>query len=113
MKEDAAVRSFVFLDAGYSHLIKFYERPRLRIYDESETLLYDIFRVHFQGLHDQAVQFSTALAQLESVQQQLTSSLGSNADLLKETRANFADNVSGMQKHVENLEQRMDALKKK
>jgi len=64
-----------------------------------------------QTLHDQASQFSKALTQLDTVQQRLDSSLGSNQKILTETQAKFSENLSNIQKNFENIEERLNALK--
>jgi len=64
-----------------------------------------------QTLHDQASQFSKALTQLDTVQQRLDSSLGSNQSLLTETQTKFSENLSNIQKNFENIEERLNALK--
>merc|ERR1712157_68311 len=66
-----------------------------------------------QTLHDQASQFSKALTQLDTVQQRLDSSLGSNQKILMETQAKFSENLSNIQNNFENIEQRLNALQEK
>ena len=58
-----------------------------------------------------ASQFSKALTQLDTVQQRLDSSLGSNQSLLAETQTKFSENLSNIQKNFENIEERLNALK--
>lgn len=64
-----------------------------------------------QTLHEQASQFSKALTQLDTVQQKLDSSLGSNQKILVETQGKFSENLSNIQKNFENIEERLNALK--
>jgi len=66
-----------------------------------------------QTLHQQASQFSKALTQLDTVQQKLDSSLGSNQKILMETQAKFSENLSNIQNNFENIEQRLNALQEK
>merc|ERR1711973_758348 len=66
-----------------------------------------------QTLHQQASQFSKALTQLDTVQQKLDSSLGSNQSLLAETQTKFSENLSNIQNNFENIEQRLNALQEK
>ena len=58
-----------------------------------------------------ASQFSKALTQLDTVQQKLDSSLGSNQKILVETQTKFSENLSNIQKNFENIEERLSALK--
>lgn len=73
------------------------------IVDRLETL---------EGLHDQALQFTKALSQLDSVQEQLKHSLDNNAALLTETQKKFADNLGNIQQNFTAVEKRLEKLGK-
>ena len=66
---------------------------------------------NLDGLSVSASQFSKALTQLDTVQQKLDSSLGSNQKILVETQTKFSENLSNIQKNFENIEERLSALK--
>ena len=56
-----------------------------------------------------ALEFSTALAQVDSVQQKLTANLSSSAGMLKQTQNMFDKNA---EKVAQNLKEMDDRLKK-
>ena len=64
-----------------------------------------------QELHQQAMEFSSSLKSLEVAQSELTTSMGSHEQLLKDIQKNFSDNVDVIKNNVENLEKRIGALK--
>lgn len=65
-----------------------------------------------KDLHEQALQFSQTLSYLDSVQQQLGSSLKSNEDLLKSVQFTFAQNLSSIRANCESLDSRLKVLNK-
>lgn len=65
-----------------------------------------------QALHEQALQFSKTLVQLDSLQQKLESNLSNNHQVLAETKEKFADNLEMIQKNFDNIDQRMSKLQK-
>ena len=68
--------------------------------------------LYFFLLFFSALQFSKALAQLDSVQQKLSANLNTNQDLLKETQKRFTENISNVQENFKNIEGRIDKLTK-
>jgi len=65
-----------------------------------------------QALHEQAMQFSKTMVQLDTLQQKLESNLSNNQKILQETKAKFADNLSTIQQNFDNMDQRLAKLKK-
>lgn len=65
-----------------------------------------------QELHEQALQFSKTLTQLDNVQQQIVDSLKSGGTQLKEIQDTFVKNTEMIKKNVSNLEERISKLKK-
>lgn len=63
-------------------------------------------------LHEQALQFSKALTQLDTVQQQITSSLKKDEKLLQTVQDVFAKNTEMFKNNMASLETRIAALKK-
>ena len=63
-----------------------------------------------QLLHEKALGFTKAMAQLEQVQQKLTENLSSNQNLLNETQSKFGQNLSNIQNNFNQLEKRMADL---
>jgi hypothetical protein len=59
-----------------------------------------------------ALEFSTAVAQLESVQQKLESNLSSNQNLLKETQKKFDNNTESLAENFKAMDERLKKLKK-
>ncbi|XP_076360765.1 dynactin subunit 2 [Tachypleus tridentatus] len=68
--------------------------------------------VALQELHQQALQFSKTLTQLDAVQQKITSSFKNNESLLQEVQENFSKNMEVIKANIASLDQRMEALKK-
>lgn len=68
--------------------------------------------VCLQGLHEQALQFSKVVSQLDLVQQHLSLELKNNAKELTEVQKNFAENTETIAKNLALLDKKMDALKK-
>merc|ERR1719445_2512200 len=73
------------------------------IVDRLETL---------QGLHQQALEFSTALAQVDSVQQKLAANLGSSAGMLKQTQNMFDKNADKVAQNLKEMDERLKKLGK-
>jgi len=65
-----------------------------------------------QALHEQAMQFSKTLVQLDSLQQKLESNLSTNQKTLEETKAKFSENLGTIQKNFDTIDQRLTKLKK-
>jgi len=65
-----------------------------------------------QALHDQALQFSKTLVQLDSLQQKLESNLSTNQKTLEETKTKFSENLGTIQKNFDTIDQRLTKLKK-
>ena len=59
-----------------------------------------------------ALEFSTALAQLDSVQQKLGASLSSNAGMLKETQNMFDKNAEKVAQNLKEMDGRLKKLGK-
>ena len=65
-----------------------------------------------QSLHDQALQFSKTLVQLDALQQKLEVNLSNNGKTLEETRSKFATNLETIQQNFDSIDQRLNKLKK-
>ena len=65
-----------------------------------------------QSLHENALQFTKAISQLDTVQQKLEMNLSGNGTMLKETQTKFQENILNIQNNFDNLEKRVDNLKK-
>ena len=65
-----------------------------------------------QALHEQALQFSKTLVQLDSLQQKLESNLSTNQKTLEETKTKFSENLGTIQKNFDTIDQRLTKLKK-
>ncbi|CAB3378753.1 Hypothetical predicted protein [Cloeon dipterum] len=65
------------------------------------------------SLHEQALTFSKALAQLSALQEQITASLNGNESQLKEAQKAFSQNMDVVKKSMEGLDARIASLKKK
>jgi dynactin-2 len=65
-----------------------------------------------QALHEQALQFSKTLTQLDSVQQKLELNLSGNKKILDDTKSKFSENLETIQKNFDSLDQRLAKLKK-
>ena len=63
-----------------------------------------------QSLHQQAMQFSKTLVQLDSLQQKIETNLSTNQKTLEETKRQFAQNLETIQKNFDNIDQRMNKL---
>ena len=59
-----------------------------------------------------ALEFSTALAQVDSVQQKLTASLGSSAGMLKQTQNMFDKNAEKVAQNLKEMDERLKKLGK-
>merc|ERR1719195_672530 len=57
-----------------------------------------------QALHDQALQFSKTLVQLDSLQQKLESNLSTNQKTLEETKTKFSENLGTIQKNFDSID---------
>ncbi|XP_076049147.1 dynactin subunit 2 [Oratosquilla oratoria] len=68
--------------------------------------------VSIEALHDQAMQFSKSLKQLDVAQTQLTSSLQTNSDLLNAVQEKFTQNLNIIQNNMANLDTRIQTLQK-
>lgn len=67
--------------------------------------------VSLKELHEQALQFSKALTQLDATQQQITNSLKNNGTLLKEVQGTFLKNTEMIETNIASLNSRIAALK--
>ena len=63
-----------------------------------------------QLLHEKALGFSKAMAQLDSVQHKLDENLASNQKLLQETQSKFSENLSNIQNNFNLIETRLSEL---
>ena len=59
-----------------------------------------------------ALEFSTALAQVDSVQQKLTASLSSSAGMLKQTQNMFDKNAEKVAQNLKEMDERLKKLGK-
>ncbi|KAF8796366.1 dynactin subunit 2-like [Argiope bruennichi] len=66
--------------------------------------------VSLKDLHEQALQFSKALTQLDTTQQQITSALKNNEKLLKEVQGTFLKNSEMIETNIANINSRVAAL---
>ncbi|XP_044732030.1 dynactin subunit 2 [Chrysoperla carnea] len=62
--------------------------------------------------HQQAIEFSNSLSQLESLQNQISSGVQNNKALLQGVQESFAINLDVINKNITSLNERLDALKK-
>uniref|UniRef100_A0A0P4WA46 Dynactin subunit 2 n=1 Tax=Scylla olivacea TaxID=85551 RepID=A0A0P4WA46_SCYOL len=69
--------------------------------------------VSLEALHDQAMQFSGSLKQLDVAQTRLGSALHSNTDLLGSVQDKFLQNLEIIHNNITNLDARVQALQKK
>ncbi|GFW79407.1 dynactin subunit 2 [Trichonephila clavipes] len=67
--------------------------------------------VSLKELHEQALQFSKALTQLDATQQQITNSLKNNGTLLKEVQGTFLKNTEMIETNIASLNSRIATLK--
>ena len=65
-----------------------------------------------QALHEQSLQFSKTLLQLDSLQQKLQTNLSTNEKVLQETQSKFSENLETIQKNFDAMDQRLNKLKK-
>ena len=65
-----------------------------------------------EGLHEQAMQFSSTLKQLDIAQTRLNGMLQNNGDLLNSLQEKFPQNIEVLQKNLDALDKRVQALKK-
>ena len=65
-----------------------------------------------QALHEQSLQFSKTLLQLDNLQQKLQNSLQNNEKVLEDTQAKFSHNLETIQKNFDAMDQRLNKLKK-
>ncbi|XP_054723344.1 dynactin subunit 2-A-like [Uloborus diversus] len=81
--------------------------------DELSTSLPQVVErlVSLKELHEQALQFSKALTQLDTTQQQIANSLKGNEVLLKEVQATFVKNTEMIEANISSLNTRLSALK--
>uniref|UniRef100_T1J1F4 Dynactin subunit 2 n=1 Tax=Strigamia maritima TaxID=126957 RepID=T1J1F4_STRMM len=68
--------------------------------------------VALKGLHEQALQFSKTVTQLDLTQQQIQAAIKDNKKLLKEVQENFSKNMTVIKNNVTNLDSRISELKK-
>ena len=59
-----------------------------------------------------ALEFSTALAQVDSVQQKLSASLSSNGGMLKQTQNMFDKNAEKVAQNLKEMDERLKKLGK-
>lgn len=65
-----------------------------------------------QELHEQALQFTQALSQLDTAQQQVTSGLQNQSALQKQLSESFAANIAAIEANCKSLEQRFQKIPK-
>ena len=65
-----------------------------------------------EGLHEQALQFSKALAHLETVQKKLEGDLSTNNEILNVTKEKFAGNIVSIQENFQVVEDRIKKIQK-
>lgn len=111
---DVAERKAALLDDAdkQSRIDELYES--VQKYDGMAAALPDIVdRLEtLQGLHQQALEFSTALAQVDSVQQKLTANLSSSAGMLKQTQNMFDKNAEKVAQNLKEMDERLKKLGK-
>ncbi|CAL1267269.1 unnamed protein product [Larinioides sclopetarius] len=66
--------------------------------------------ISLKDLHEQALQFSKALTQLDTTQQQITGALKNNEKLLKEVQGTFLKNSEMIETNIASLNSRITAL---
>ncbi|KAG7174399.1 dynactin subunit 2-like [Homarus americanus] len=69
--------------------------------------------VSLEALHEQAMQFSGSLKQLDVAQTRVSAALHSNADLLASVQEKFSQNLDVIHNNVANLDARVQVLQKK
>ncbi|GFO25545.1 dynactin subunit 2 [Plakobranchus ocellatus] len=79
----------------------------------AETLPQVVDRlISLKELHEQALQFSQALTYLDTAQQEVKASIAEHKDMQKKLQASILENNAVIQKNVESIEKRLQALKK-
>ncbi|XP_071530050.1 dynactin subunit 2 [Panulirus ornatus] len=68
--------------------------------------------VSLEALHDQAMQFSGSLKQLDVAQTRLSAALHSNTDLLAGVQEKFSQNLEIIQNNIANIDARVQVLQK-
>lgn len=81
--------------------------------DELSTCLPPVVErlVSLKDLHEQALQFSKALTQLDTTQQQIANSLKNNETMLKEVQETFGKNTEMIEANITSLNSRIAILK--
>lgn len=69
--------------------------------------------VALEALHQQVLDFSKSLTQLEVTQQEITANIKNNEDLVKKVQETFHQNLTSVKSNMESLDTRISALKKK
>ncbi|XP_042906070.1 dynactin subunit 2 [Parasteatoda tepidariorum] len=83
-----------------------------RVHELDECLPQVVKRlVALKELHEQSLQFSKALTQLDSSQQHITNSLKLNETMMKEVQSTFLKNSDMIERNIESLNARITALK--
>lgn len=62
--------------------------------------------------HQQAIDFSNSLSQLESLQSQISGAVQNNKELLQGVQESFAINLDSFNKNLTALNERINAIKK-
>ncbi|KAK3789378.1 hypothetical protein RRG08_001765 [Elysia crispata] len=79
----------------------------------AETLPQVVDRlISLKDLHEQALQFSQALTYLDTAQQEVKASIAEHTDMQKKLQASITENNAIIQKNVESIEKRLQALGK-
>lgn len=65
-----------------------------------------------KDLHEQALQFSQALAYLDTTQQEINSSLKSHGDMLKQLEGQMKDNLAVIKTNCDSLDSRIKSIQK-
>ncbi|KAK7009100.1 Dynactin subunit 2 [Biomphalaria glabrata] len=68
--------------------------------------------ISLKELHQQALQFSQALSYLDTTQQELKANITTHSDMQKQLQQSLVENNKVMQKNIESIEKRLEALKK-
>ncbi|XP_046391205.1 dynactin subunit 2 [Ischnura elegans] len=63
-------------------------------------------------VHEQALQFSTTLAKLDSLQEKILAGIANNETVLKEVKESFSQNLETIKNNMSSLDARITALKK-
>ncbi|RUS80845.1 hypothetical protein EGW08_011400 [Elysia chlorotica] len=79
----------------------------------AETLPQVVDRlISLKDLHEQALQFSQALTYLDTAQQEVKASIAEHTDMQKKLQASITENNAIIQKNVDSIEKRLQALTK-